>query len=98
MSGETKTKKMGRVGDGTPGPGRPKGSIQPYKKVQNILKELDLNPTKEILKLMNELSPKDQVAAWAMLLKYCEPVATEIVQSNGEVVEVVFKTLPEVKE
>jgi hypothetical protein len=55
--------------------GRPVGSkdIKTLLKCEFVLAAKGINPTDEILKLIPQLEPKDQLEAWQFLLKYCQP-------------------------
>ena len=74
-----------------PGAGRTKG-VQNRKKIAKVaelLAEKCLNPTEEILRLMPELAPKDQVIAWLDLLSYCQPKlkAVEVSAAPNEILD-----------
>ena len=58
-------------------------------RVVEVLNNANISPAKNILDLINagELSPKDEIKAWEIILKYCEPqVASQQVQVvNGNI-------------
>lgn len=41
-------------------------------KAADVLASKDINPVEEMLKLMPELSPRDQIETWKFLLSYIE--------------------------
>lgn len=55
--------------------GRPKGSkdLKTLLKCEFVLANKNINPTEEILKLIPQLDPQQQMEAWQFLLKYCQP-------------------------
>ena len=57
-----------------PGSGRKPGmkNKKRVSKAVELLVELDLNPTTEILKIIPTLEPMEQVEIWLELLSYCE--------------------------
>lgn len=61
------------------GSGRKPGSKnkKTVMRTKEVLAELDVNPTTEILKLMEYLEPADQLKAWTTLLGYTEPKPKE---------------------
>lgn len=62
-------------------PGRPLGSKSKTSiiRVSEILANANLNPTQEILKLLQHMEPKDQATIWLHLIKYCEaPVIARV--------------------
>lgn len=53
-------------------------------KASVILAEREINPTDEILKLIPQLNPKDQVATWQYLHSYLESKPKQIELNDNE--------------
>lgn len=85
---------------GNPG-GRPKSLMRPEAR----LTALGISPVDEILSLIPELKPTDQLKAWIELLAYCWAKPREVeVQvnpllglSNSELIKIVKEKLPELE-
>lgn len=80
------------------GPGRKKGvgNLKKLAKVSQILIEKGINPVDEMLKLIPQLSPKDQTASWQYLHSFVETKPKEIAEepvveevSNADILELV---------
>ena len=75
------------------GPGRPKGvknSIS-FGKVKDILREEGRSPVLEILKLIDNLSDRDQVTTWLALLRFIDsPAPIETAKSDDTAITISY--------
>lgn len=77
--------------------GRPKGAKNKMHLVSAacILAEKNIHPVNEILNLIPTLEPKDQLAAWTILLRYSVRPPEPKPEGEGQVLEITYKRAPE---
>lgn len=66
--------------------------------VKSVLAERNLNAAEAILELIPLLDYSDQLRAWGLLLSYCEPKPTEIVQDVKSTSEEIIEQLKDVSD
>lgn len=90
-------KKPFRVGDGTPGPGRPKNSKnkRSLKKIEEVLLSNDIEPIEKLLTLIPSLDPKDQLNAWALIFKYTYAPPIQRSVDDNQTIQITYSKPPE---
>jgi len=66
--------------------GRRKGSaaIKKLLRAEQVLANKNVHPVLEILKLIGELDPKDQVKTWIELLRFVQPIPRSVPEVESE--------------